>query len=64
MTYMEIATQLGFVNLIFAEASKDIENDVVTPEVRQALCEAQLILYELARKEFINETNNSQQNQV
>ena len=54
MTYMEIATYLGIANKIFSETRKsmtgyDAETDMITEPVCQALCEAQLAMYEMAR---------------
>ncbi len=53
MTKLEIATYLGFVNVMMSQAEDgDKQINTINENVRQACCEAQLILFELARREF------------
>lgn len=57
MTKMEIATYLGVANTIMTQARGDISEEDsmdIMNQVSQAICEAQLIMYELARQDIIN----------
>ena len=53
MTYMEIATYLGIVTAGLAQPLEAYDKGEIdlTAKLRQACCEAQLVMYELARQE-------------
>lgn len=54
MTKMEIATYLGMNNVLLKESLKsDDEAADMTRKILQAVQEAQLIMYELARADII-----------
>ena len=59
MTKMEIATYLGVANTIMAQARGDISEEDDSTEimnrVSQAICEAQLIMYELVRQDIVDD---------
>lgn len=53
MTYMEIATYLGIITAGLAQPLEADDKDTrdLNAKMRQACCEAQLVMYELARQE-------------
>lgn len=53
MTYMEIATYLGIITAGLAQPLEADDKDArdLNVKLRQACCEAQLAMYELARQE-------------
>lgn len=56
MTYMEIATYLGmFSAMISNELQNDPDHNPVMDKTREAIMEAQLIMYEMARQEMRND---------
>lgn len=53
MSYLELATYLGLMAQTTSQVELGPEEDrTVIDNCRQALCETQLILYELAREEL------------
>jgi hypothetical protein len=54
MTYMEIATWIGVINTGLSQPleTDDKQTRLMSENMRQACCEAQLILYELAKQEM------------
>ena len=53
MTYMEIATYLGAMNMALKDSYSNSIDDKLTAQVHQAVCEAQMIMYELAKQEML-----------
>ena len=61
MTKMEIASYLGINNALLANSLKDIDDkDDIMLKIVQAVQEAQLIMYELARKDLMDAFTESE----
>lgn len=58
MTYMEIATWLGVINTGLSQDIEDEDKNVrrMNENMKQACCEAQLMMYELAKTEMRRES--------
>lgn len=55
MTKMEIATYIGLANLLLASAETNMDGGdrEYTTKIREALCQAQLLLTQQAIEEFV-----------
>lgn len=55
MTKMEIATYIGLANILLksAESALEEEDTEYTSKIREALCQAQLLLTQQAIEEFM-----------
>lgn len=61
MTKMEIATYLGMNNALLANTLNEIEDkEDIMLKIVQAVQEAQLIMYELARKDLMDALTESE----
>ena len=63
MTKMEIATYVGFANIMIqaAEEQLDTDDQDLMQKIREALCQAQLILTQQAIEEFANLMDTEEQ---
>ena len=63
MTKMEIATYVGFANIMIqaAEEQLDTDDQDLMQKIREALCQAQFILTQQAIAEFANLMDTEEQ---